>query len=456
METELTYQLTSQTGATIEGTAKGTLDEKYLTLTVEFGEPLLYAYTDITAINDADYQISLQLAGSQTLTLSRLGYEYENFLLQLFRLRSEHLLKLLLMDEKLLKAGYTAQYKHLNQQGKPIQQGTCEVRIYETALIFLPQKSDPIRQPYGYIQQVTKQDYKLTVANESGEKMELTQLGANFDPLAKALSDAMNALTRRSQEVVKALVPEADPITVNKLSTMLKDGKAAKRKDIEAVAPFFWRRLTKQVQEAGLTQEYGVLEVAAQKENICVGVKQGLMGDLTGSYVWLLFPLRDAEQGRLQNAVAMEAFTTGDDAAAPQKEQSTQAPNPEETDAESPTGGKATYFFKIMKRDTYAKASDEEVAAALENFLWNVNHCMTDINFRREPIYLSKAALDSPKNGVYRYAIVKLTSLQTLRSQFIGRVIHSSFEQWRGDVASLLNFNSHSTSDLEKWKRGTE
>jgi hypothetical protein len=454
METNLHFKLTNPTGAAAEGAAKATLETETLTLNPELNEPQLYAYTDITTISDADYQIHLQLTGDQTLTLNALGYEYDNFLTRLFRLRGEQLLKLLLMDEKQLQPGVNARYSLYSAQGQPMQRGECEARVYETALIVLPQKSDPLRQPYSYLSQVAKQDYKLTLTDDLGEKLELTQLGAKFDPFAKALSEAMNALMRRSQETVKALVPEADPAAVAKLAALLKDGRAASKRQVDAVAPAFWKRLAAQIQSAGIAQEYGYLEAASEKGDICVGVKRGLMGDLTGSYVWLLFPIHDADGGRLLNAVAMEAFTTNNN---PEQKQDTTAPAAEETQTKTQANsGKATYFFRFMDRNAYAKTTNAEATTAFDLFLQNVNRCMTDINFRREPIYLTEDALDNPKYAAYRYAVAKLSSLKTLRRQFIGRVIHQSFEQWRGDVASLLNFNQQSTSDLEKWKRGTE
>jgi hypothetical protein len=79
---------------------------------------------------------------------------------------------------------------------------------------------------------------------------------------------------------------------------------------------------------------------------------------------------------------------------------------------------------------------------------------MIDINFRREPIYLPEDRLDNPKYVQYRFAVVKMPSLKTLRTLFIGRIIHSSFDQWKSDVTSLLDFNNKSKDDNEKWKKG--
>ena len=81
---------------------------------------------------------------------------------------------------------------------------------------------------------------------------------------------------------------------------------------------------------------------------------------------------------------------------------------------------------------------------------------MIDINFRREPIYLSDDSLDSPKYTQYRFAVAKIPSLLVLRNLFIGRVIHSSYDQWKTDITDLLDFNAKSKDDSAKWNRGAE
>ena len=81
---------------------------------------------------------------------------------------------------------------------------------------------------------------------------------------------------------------------------------------------------------------------------------------------------------------------------------------------------------------------------------------MIEINFRREPIYLTENQLDSTEYTQYRFAIAKIPSLKTLRDQFVGRVIHASQEQWKTDVTSLLAFNAKSIDDNEKWSKGDQ
>lgn len=461
-----------------EGEAKTSLDENYLTLTVTFGEPMLFAYTDITGIFDHDYTIEITFTSNEKLILNGLGYQYEDFIFQLHKLRNELMLKYLLMQESLIQAGFEGQYAITNAEGQN-KTGHCEIRLYEVALVILPQKADPIRIPYCYISQMSKGDYKLALTDEFQQKIELSQLGSNFDPLAKALSDAFNRMITRTQETIKELIPETDPATLRKLASPMKDGRAANRKDIGQLSSDFWRRLTKQIDEANLKPEYDFLESMALKDQICVGVKRGLMGNLTGSYTWLLFPIIDSQSGKLTNAVALEAFN--------QNEQQTSQENHEQTYTSEDIGGNeesnkqneskvsediggneegdqqneskepattgATYFFRLMGRNEFAQAKDEERSKQLDDFILNLNRAMIDINFRREPIYLSDYQLDSTRYTQYRFAIQNIPSLRLLRNLFIGRVIHSSLEQWKSDISSLLTFNIKSLDDKEKWRK---
>jgi hypothetical protein len=464
MEVALNYKLyDDESNIKNEGEARATFNEQYLTLTVMFGEPMLFAYTDIVGISDYDYKVDLFLTSKEKLNLSGLGYQYEDFLFKLYKLRNELMLKYMLIDESLLKSGFEAQYKQLDANGQTIQTGNCEIRLYETAMVVLPQKSDPIRLPYCYITNANKQDYTLKITNEFLEKIEFLQLGQNFDPFAKALSDAINKMILRTQENIKELIPEATPITINKLSSLMKDGRAAKRKEIELQSQDFWRRLEKKIDETGITKEYEFLNSSAARDQVCVGIKRGLMGDLTGTYIWMMFPLLNPGTTRLSNTIAIEAFNAQDNTEENNKQQRNTeytVPKTEEEISQNPNEEQkpvtmgATYFFRTMGRKEYAQTKDEDLVIDLENFIKNINRAMIDVNFRREPIFLSTEQLDSAKYVQYRFAVARMPSLRMLRGIFIGRVIHSSLEQWKNNVVSLLAFNTKSLIDTEKWNKG--
>ena len=124
MEFELSYKLyDNESNPRSEAEARVTLDEKYMTLTVMFGEPILLAYTDIVGITDQDYKIDLFLTSKERLNLWGLGYQYEDFLFQLYKLRNELMLKYLLMEEAAIQAGFEAQYTKLDSNGQITQTG---------------------------------------------------------------------------------------------------------------------------------------------------------------------------------------------------------------------------------------------------------------------------------------------------------------------------------------------
>jgi hypothetical protein len=162
-----------------------------------------------------------------------------------------------------------------------------------------------------------------------------------------------------------------------------------------------------------------------------VGFKRGLMGDLTGEYIWFLVPIYGGDKKDYGNAVAMEAAETADKESA----------------------GKATYFFKIVNRKDFSNyKTAEELDKQTDEVLKNLNRCMLDINFRREPIYLPTERLEEAEYVKYKIALQRISSLQLIRSLFIGRIIHSSPEQWKSNVMELLKFNVTAQDDTTKWK----
>jgi hypothetical protein len=141
------------------------------------------------------------------------------------------------------------------------------------------------------------------------------------------------------------------------------------------------------------------------------------MGDLTGEYLWFLVPIFSLDSTQPGNAIAMEASTN---------------------DGSS----RATYFFRITDLNTYLNfKSLEELQVAVDETLKMITRDLINVNFRREPIYLTSEQLNSTAYVGYLRTIAKVASLRELRRLFIGRVMHYTPEQWSGDVMQLLKSN---------------
>ena len=386
----------AQSGAgPVSGEGRIELTADALIINPKSGPPLTYSFRDIGDFTATDYKIDLTTFSGEKIAIGQLGYGYEDFLKNFARARNELILKDLLIYEKVQLAGIKGQYELLDGSRK----GEGEFRVYDTALVVIPEKEELVRVSLSEIEGIENRDYKLKVTAVSGS-IAFSMLGGNLDPLAKGISDAVNEIVSRIQLFIKNIAPQLDPAAVRDQARILREGRAVKKSEL---APALWDAIEKRVRATDLKDEYDFLMSLAQKDHVRTGIKRGLMGDVTGDYLWFLIPLK-------KDYIAMEAVNLTED-----------QPSGEEGEE----GGKATYFFKAGK-------------GGLEPALDMIARGLIAINFRREPIYLPDDKLYAPEYSKYRFSVIKLPELAELRRLFAGRVIHSSPEQWQADVTELL------------------
>ncbi len=405
------------------------LFEDKLCVLPKFKQPLTLSFRDIVNFESKDYKVYFYLNSKEVLQIFDLGYKYEDFLRIFSRLYNEMVIKDLLMNESIKKSGVDAEFIIYDENNIEKQNGNCELRIYDTAILILPEKGELKRIIFSDIEDIKDDDYKLIIKTESGEKIILSKLGNKFDSFTKEISSAINDLSIKVQNSLKELMPDVNSSTIRKIAEIMKEGKAAKRENLEKISKDLWQKLEKKILSSEIKEEYEFLKSISRENKISIGLKRDLLGDLTGEYIWFLIPIYSEDKNKPQNAVAMEAIT-GEE------------------------GAKATYFFRMLGREEYKKIKKiDEMDEIFEKFLIKINRAMLAINFRREPIYLPDEKLNEPQYMKYKYAIAKIPALKDLRNLFIGRVIHSSTEQWKNDVTDLLQFNKTAKEDTLRWKK---
>ena len=434
LECPLDYTLSDESGRELaKGPASGQLKKESLSIRPKAGELLYLTYRDILGFSAQDYRIRLELSSKEILTLCELGYRYEDFLRILSKLSNELTLKDLLMNESLKKTGVEMEYEHTGLQNEATGGGSGELRLYETGLVVIPEKGQLARIPYCEILDIQAKDFRLSVRTEHDGGWTFGAMGRSFEPAVETLTQATQELSQKVQAMLKILLPEADLASVRKLARFMKEGRAAAKPDVENACPGTWVQLEKKLQLLGVKPEYDFLKALSRPEKLHLGLKRDLMGDLTEEYIWFLVPIC-GDPKKPGNAVAMEAATSN-------KEGKT---------------GKATYFFRIAPRKDYYRLAPAETDALADLTIETVNRCMLAVNFRREPIYLPDERLDEPQYHRYWFAVRKIPQLRTLRELFIGRVIHSSQEQWERDVREILAFNIREKDDAAKWGKFRE
>ncbi|MBE3090460.1 MAG: hypothetical protein IMZ45_05440 [Actinobacteria bacterium] len=436
------------------GEGKIRLQEESLTISGKKLEPLLVTYRNIAGIDAQNYRIDLILYTNEKISLYDLGYNYENSFRDLSRLRNETVIKDLLMKENLLKSGVEAEFVYTDKNSINVANGACELRIYETALVIIPIMGEIKRISFGEILSVEDADYRLSIGTDYDEKFTFSMLGKQFDPFKRDLSNALDKLLIQTQSFLKELIPDESPIVLRQAAQLFKDGRAVKKSSIDAISKNIWEKLEQKLEKAGAIESYNFLKSLSGKDKICIGLKRGLMGDLTGQYFWFLIPIYSTNSSEPGNAVAMEAFTISETAIKDEIVSSIGNADDDSEDKDSIEGsaGKATYIFRFIDRAAYKNFKNMNgLDSEYDTFIKKINRCMISVNFRREPIYLSEIKLRDEKYISYRYAIKKIPDLKELRKLFIGRIIHSSKDTWEKDLKNLLSFNVSTTDNNIAW-----
>jgi hypothetical protein len=99
----------------------------------------------------------------------------------------------------------------LLKNGEDQFKGLCEVRLFDSALVILPQKNKPLRIPYCYINAVKEEDYAIKVETELSERAR-----------------------------IGGIQPQLDTMRRSKLAGLLKDGRDAEKAEIDKITPEFW------------------------------------------------------------------------------------------------------------------------------------------------------------------------------------------------------------------------
>ncbi len=410
MESELTYSLI-EGGEEIEsGKGKAFVKKDEIKIKPQ-RNPFSISFKEILEVSDEDYKISIRLASGKELNLSKLGHEFDLFLKRIRKNWNKVVLKRLLMGESLKHSGPSADLVYENEKTDENIETEAEIQLYETGLVLLMKEHVPKRIPYGDITKIDEEDFGLSIRTGVGESVTLSKMGYEFDSFKEELFGVLNSLEDEVQEIIEGLAPSLSSLDLREASSLLKDGKAVEKSDIEEVSPNLWNGLVEGLGD--FEDDLNFLLSLGDGAGAWVGLKKGLMGGLTEDYIWFLVPIYSVDEDSIGNVLAMEACPLGED------------------------NGMATYLFQIFNQEKYESFEDlNEMKSEIEDFIREVNRCMLDINFRREPIYLNEEKLEEPQYSQYKFAIKHIPSLELLRDQFLGRVIHS--KKWGKNLLKLL------------------
>lgn len=397
---ELAYRMVSSTGTTQVAEATGQFFEDRLEIRGLCGSIRPVSFRDIAELQATDYRILLSMTSGESLEISQLGYHYEAFVAALTDRRNALAREDLLIREKLLFTAEDVQFGHFSPGGACLSEGPCHALVSDTALILAMPDTMHLKFPLSYALRVEDVDYTLVITMESGEIIRLSMLGRQREPLMLNLEKAIGQLLEHALELCRELFPGTAEAVLKETAPFFRDGRAVSKASLDAISPHLWQVMESKLGPCGIDYSYTALKALGDGAQCVIGIKRGLMGELTGEYVWLMIPLP------YYSLLALEAGMTDG------------------------TGGQATYLFKMPP--------SAQTPEGMEQFISLINDCFYRVNFRREPVYLTEEQLTKPAFDHYRYAILKVPALRLLRTAFAGRVLHTTEERWRKELETQL------------------
>ena len=399
------------------GPAAADLLEENLTLSPKKRQALVIPWEEICSFSLAGYKAVLAF-GQATLAISSLGYKFEDFARLAARLRNERLLKLDLAEEPLKKSMIEAELDYEGPAGK--FSCHCELRIYETSLVALPDTADFVRLPFRFITEIREGDYTVEVAGGSGEAWRLTGLGRNYDYFRDSLRAETGKMDLFVQNALLAALPGVPPLDIRALAALSREGRLVPLSELEKAVPGTAAGLEKRIcsdkEDAG---EYNFLKKISASGKTAFGIKKGLMGALSGDHYMFVFRVDKPAPAAVVESFLLEA-----------------------KNARTPTDKTATYLYRLPGD-----------GGSWETFLSFFNRAMTAVNFRRMPIMLSDESLLNPKYAVYAGAPARIPELKELRGLYLGRAIHGAPEQWAADISAALEFAAKDPAPGSRWKK---
>jgi hypothetical protein len=374
-------------------------------------------YTESVKVEAANYKVSLTTTSGAVITLSQFGANYDHFAQVLTEGWGDAMAKALLMVEPKISFEATC-YISSQPQQTPVP---CRARIYETALVLFPSNGMPLRLPFSTILAVDLESYKVRIKTSDRGIIELSRLGNATQFFVDKTTEAMKEVEASSLEIIKANVPSATFDELQKLSRLTIEGRAAYRKDVEAISTELWAKLEKYLESSPVLESYNYLSGLAETSLEAVGLRKAM----DSVYVWFMMPLMGSVVSG-GNVVALEVTSES---------------------------GHATYLFRVMPRLRFPTATREQFLGEAEVVIRDLNEALIATGFRREPIYLTDDQLTTPEYSKYLYASKHLDPLRLLRERFVARIIHSTFDQWRADLGDALHFNTAAKDDVSRWPK---
>ena len=387
-QVEYTAQATSPL---VNGEVKIVVGENSFTITALF-DAIEIAYAEVNALELVGYDVIVK-TDDGNYVLARMGSWGQPFYDALCDAYNRAVLRSLFTKGNPILAA-TGDYRYAERGAK--RAGTAPVQVYENSVVILPPDLSARRVPLCFVSSADKGNYEFTLRLDTDENYTCAKLGHETAPFAEAVEKQIRALREKSLAVVKGLDPSLTAGQAMQLAKLVPQGVAAPIGRLAEIATSFVAALEEKIASTRAADSCKVFQTLCNPAQIYVGFKK--------------------------NGIKTEAddkTDNRDEAVSDQYLLWLIAP--------SPDGRYAAVEFAEADTATFVYKTGND----FNNFARQLNRALEAIDFKREAIWLPDEELRKPGNANYYMAAKRTVSLQFVRANFVGRIIHTSLESWR-------------------------
>ncbi|MDR2866250.1 MAG: zinc ribbon domain-containing protein [Methanomassiliicoccaceae archaeon] len=292
------------------------------------------------------------------------------------------------------------------ENGAVVSGSKAPMYVYENCIVALPPNADARRIPLCFMTGMDKKDYEMTLSLNTGEAYTLARIGYATAPFADAIEKQIRALREKTLATMKELDPSLSAVQASQIAKLIPEGVAAPMGQLRSIAPSFAKALEAKIAGTRAAEPYTEFSSLCDPSQIWVGLRK--------------------------NDMRQDAEKEEDDEEAEGQEQK-KDPYLVWMIAPSRDGKYAAVEFAVADTATFVYRTEGN----FNNFATQLNRALEAISFKREVIRMTDAELQKPENTDYLMAAKRTSSLQFIRKNFVGRVIHSGHDAWKRKLAEM-------------------
>jgi len=370
----------------VDGEVKLRIGERSFTAAAVFDTAEVF-FTDINSIEFEDHVTTVK-ADSGDYVFSRMGQWAQMFFDELCKPYNKMVLRAFFVSGKPMIA---AKGDYRFTEGAAVS-GKANVEVYGSCVAATPPNSDARRIPLCFTAGIDKGAHELTLKLNSGESYTFSKLGYDTALFSEAIENNIRELRNKALTALKDIDYTLSTAQASQLAKLIPEGAAAPIGQLAAIASSFAAAIEAKITTTRASDSYKVFKGMCDPSQIWVGFRK--------------------------NEV-------------PEEKQ--KAPEEEEPEpylfwmiAPSPCGKYAAVEFAEADTATFIY----RISGKFSEWAMQLNRALEAISFKREVIRLTDDELLKPEYAEYYMAAKRTASLQFIRKNFIGRLIHSSPEAW--------------------------